>query len=271
MNSRDEAYATLLELLPGIDPDVIDYLLALEAPPGAFSERWQWCLDTIIYPLADLMLRLRFNDAKLARVSSYCNLAGGRLLKSAYFYYKQRRQGRAALELETMLRTMRTEERTAQREDREPDYEAAADIANQLNAKVDGEPLRTFNVDRALLARSCERALRRKGVLTDDTDLHRGMQMVSNLVNKVENDKAKRSPEEFLHLVPPRRNSPNVIFPDGRFGDGSRLVEVKLPDGRVVKRRDYGVDAVIPAFVGLSRIEQDQMIRQALEERRARM
>lgn len=268
MSERSERAAVLRELLPGIDPDVIDYLLGETRPPGAHCERYRWYLENVTRPLAALMMRLRFDDVKLSRVGSYCGAGGVSILRDSYHIFKNRWSDRSLKELEVLLRVVEAERQKAEEEEREPDFEAAAAAANSLNGEEDGEPIEPFNVERAMLAIRCEKLLWRVGRLNAGMSLRESTRELRKFIRKVEGDSRKRSPEERLGLEMPRHLSPNVLFSDGRFGDGSRLIEVTLPDGRKAQRRDDGVEAIIPAFVGLTSVEQDQMIRKALEKRK---
>jgi hypothetical protein len=61
-----------------------------------------------------------------------------------------------------------------------------------------------------------------------------------------------------------------VLFSDGRFGDGTRLVTMVLPDGTVEQRRTSVIEPLVESFVGMSPVEIGLAIQAKVEAAKAK-
>ena len=87
----EERTATLRDLLPGLQDFHYEALAAEHASstqggPGGKQQ----------LPIVDVMMRLRFNDAKVLRIKHYCGAAGAELLDACYCRFRDRLAGEEA-------------------------------------------------------------------------------------------------------------------------------------------------------------------------------
>ena len=89
--TSEERIATLRDLLPGLQDFHYEALAAEHASstqggPGGKQQ----------LPIVDVMMRLRFNDAKVLRIKHYCGAAGSELLDACYCRFRNRLAGEEA-------------------------------------------------------------------------------------------------------------------------------------------------------------------------------
>jgi len=254
----DERVAALKELLPGLKAVVYEALIA-EHPLGTLDASYQ--VD-LVEPLRDLMVRLRFDDAKKLRVSNYCGARGASFLGSVYYSFKQVMNRKEQADLTVALNVLAGVDQGDEEE-----VEAAAEVINDLNDKDDNGPVLAFNLQRALLAIQAEKLLKRIGSINQRTPMDRAINEVWSLVKRAERHQ-QRTMEELVGIAPPRSRFPNTLFSDGRFGDGTRLETVTLADGTTEQRRTSLVEPLVLEFVGMNRMQIGEAIRAKIEERK---
>jgi hypothetical protein len=252
----DERVAALKELLPGLKDVVYEALIA-EHPLGTLECSYQ--LD-LVEPLRDLMVRLRFNDAKKLRVANYCGARGAVFLGNVYHSFKQVMYKKERADLTVALEVLAGVDQGDEEE-----MKAAAEVINELNDKDDNGPVLAFNLQRALLAIQAEKLLKRTGNINQRTPINTAINQVWSLVKRAER-RPERTMEELLGIAPPRSSQPNMLFSDGRFGDGTRLETVTLADGTTEQRRTSLVEPLVPEFIGMNRVQIEKAIRAKIEE-----
>ena len=252
----EERTATLRDLLPGLQ-DFHYESLAAEHASTNLECHW---LNDLRLPIVDVMMRLRFNDAKVLRVKHYCGAAGAGLLDNCYSRFRNRLAGEEDRDFTVAL------EVAAQVND----SDAAADVINELNAEQGRQPAVDFDLRSVQAMLAAQSTLKRHGVIKASTPMREAISKVRWLTKKALADTGQRTMEELLGVARPRTEHPDVLFADGCFGDGTRLVTVTLPDGTVEQRRTSLIEPLVESFVGMSPVEIGQAIQAKVEAAKAK-
>ena len=252
----EERTATLRDLLPGLQ-DFHYESLAAEHATTNLECHW---LNDLRLPIVDVMMRLRFNDAKVLRVKHYCGAAGAGLLDNCYSRFRNRLAGEEDRDFTVAL------EVAAQVND----SDAAADVINELNAEQGRQPAVDFDLRSVQAMLAAQSTLKRHGVIKASTPMREAISKVRWLTKKALADTGQRTMEELLGVARPRTEHPDVLFADGCFGDGTRLVTVTLPDGTVEQRRTSLIEPLVESFVGMSPVEIGQAIQAKVEAAKAK-
>ena len=252
----EERIATLRDLLPGLQ-DFHYESLAAEHASTNLECHW---LNDLRLPIVDVMMRLRFNDAKVLRVKHYCGAAGAGLLDNCYSRFRNRLAGEEDRDFTVAL------EVAAQVND----SDAAADVINELNAEQGRQPAVDFDLRSVQAMLAAQSTLKRHGVIKASTPMREAISKVRWLTKKALADTGQRTMEELLGVARPRSENPDVLFADGYFGDGTKLVTVTLPDGTVEQRRTSLIEPLVESFVGMSPVEIGQAIQAKVEAAKAK-
>lgn len=252
----EERVESLREMLPGLR----DYLYEYLAADGASV-----CRDgdisyqrDIIDPLVAVMKRLHFTEAKSQRVANYCGEYGRKAVVNAFYGYRSRLRRSEADDIGVagvVLANVDTSNAGK--------VDAAANVINQLNEGRNEYAHLKFDAHRAMLALAAERRLRQLGRITNWTSFDQANALIRSVVLRCER-RPDRSMDEVLGVAAPRWQNPNMVFGDGRFGDGTRLMTVTQPDGSTEMVRTSLVEPLIPEFRGMSRPEIEQAIQEKL-------
>ena len=252
----EERTATLRDLLPGLQDFHYE---ALAAEHASTNLECHW-LNDLWLPIVDVMVRLRFNDAKVLRIKHYCGAAGAELLDACYHRFRNRLAGEEVRDFTVAL------EVAAQVND----SDAAADVINELNAEQGRQPAVDFDLRSVQAMLAAQSTLKRHGVIKASTPMREAISKVRWLTKKALADTGQRTMEELLGVARPRTEHPDVLFADGCFGDGTRLVMVTLPDGTVEQRRTSLIEPLVESFVGMSPVEIGQAIQAKVEAAKAK-
>ena len=252
----DERIATLRDLLPGLQDFHYE---ALAAEHASTNLECHW-LNDLRLPIVDVMMRLRFNDAKVLRVKHYCGAAGAELLDACYYRFRKCLAGEEVRDFTVALEVAAAVGGS----------EAAAEVINELNAEQGRQPAVDFDLRSVQAMLAAESTLKRHGVIKPSTPIREAIGKVRWLTKKALADTGQRTMEELLGVARPRSESPDVLFSDGRFGDGTRLVTMVLPDGTVEQRRTSVIEPLVESFVGMSPVEIGLAIQAKVEAAKAK-
>jgi hypothetical protein len=252
----EDRIATLRDLLPGLQDFHYE---ALAAEHASQNLECHW-LNDLRLPIVDVMMRLRFNDAKVLRVKAYCGANGATLLDQCYGRFRTRLAGEEVHDFTVAL------EVAAQAKNNE----VAAEVINELNAEQGRAPAFDFDLRSVQAMMAAQSALKHHGFITPSTPLRDAIGKVRWLTRKALADTRMRTMEELLGVARPRSEQPNMLFADGYFGDGTRLVTVTLEDGTTVQRRTSLIEPLVESFVGKNPMEIESAIRERVEAARAK-
>lgn len=254
--TAEDRVAALRDLLPGLQ-DFHYEALAADHPSRSLECHW---LNDLRQPIVDVMVRLRFNDAKLLRVKHYCGVDGATLLDQCY---KRFRDHMGREEVRDFTVALEVAQQAG-------DSEAAADVINELNAEQGRSPAMQFDLHTVQTMKAAEAALKRHGMITASTPMKRAITLVRNLTKRALVDTKHRTMDELLGRGQPRSKQPNMLFSDGFFGDGTRLVEVTLPDGSKQLKRTSAIEPLVESFVGMNPMEIQAAIQAKVEAAKAK-
>lgn len=256
-----ERFDELQILMPGT-PDYILSFLAADNGIIPWESRHE---ETCRYkePVQDHFLKFRIDSKiKLQTILNACGEKGASWLRNRYFYWNQERVNDEAGEFAVAAEVTRQLEGKLEGEE-------LADAVNAVVAKGDSEvdPWQSFDAFRAALVMECDDLLRSldryKGKSMRDSN-----RLLRALVRKVEIDTRKRSPEEILGLYPPRTNHPNVVFADGRFGDGARFIQELDDQGNVVKQYKEKLEQpLLPELAHMGPTQRRQFVHELIQKR----
>ncbi len=251
----EERIGTLRDLLPGLQ-DFHYESLAAEHTSSNLECHW---LQDLRLPIVDVMMRLRFTDAKVLRVKAYCGASGATLLDNCYGRFRTRLAGEEMRDFTVAL------EVAAQARDNE----AAAEVINELNAEQGRAPAFEFDLRSVRTMVAAQGTLKRYGYITPSTPFREAIKKIRWLTRKALADTRRRTMEELIGVARPRSDHPNTLFGDGYFGDGTRLVTVTLEDGTTEQRRTSLIEPLVESFAGRNPVEIASAIRERIEATRA--
>ena len=245
-------------LMPGTPDVILHYLAAdqaIEPWENSHEER-----ELFVAPVADFFHRFKIDKTKLQRIVNHCGESGAIWLRNRFFYWNRERVTREAGEYGLAAQAARYIG---------ANHEALAETLNSVVSQGGQiEPLVEFDTGRAVRVLKCDDVLRYAGRYNGKS-IEACHKMLRELVRKLETDTRQRSPQEILGLVPPRKNYPNCVFSDGKFGDGQRLIIERDESGRVIRQfKESKYPPLVPGLQGLSRDESIRKINAVTRERK---
>lgn len=250
-----ERFDELQHFMPGT-PDYVLHFLAADNGIRPWETQHE---ETCRYkePVQNHFLKFRVDSkSKLQFILNCCGEHGATWLRNRYWFWNQERLRQEATEFGIAA------EATRQLHG-ELDGEELADAVNKAveSNKADDEPWQNFDAHRALRVLQCDEVLKRNGKYRGRSMIE-SHQLLRALVRKVEIDTRKRSPEELLGLTTPRHLQPTVVFSDGRYGDGARLLQ--RADGSFYKERQ--IEPLVPEMDGIPKAEMIKIIQKRLKK-----
>ena len=252
MNPK-ERFEQLQYLMPGTPDRVLAFLAAENGITPWETHHEETCRYK--EPVQNHFLKFRVDSKhKLQFILNCCGEKGAAWLRNRYFYWNQERVRHEAMEFGIAAEA--TRQLTPGLEGEE-----LADAVNEVVGSngTEEDPWQNFDAHRALRVMHCDDVLKRHGKYQGKSNLE-CHKLLRALVRKVEIDTRSRSPEELLGLTTPRHLQPNVVFADGRYGDGARML--RRADGTFYKERLN--EPMIPEMVGMGRTEMIEIIRERL-------
>ena len=264
--TREDRIENLSLLMPSVAEEIILYLATDNSlkPYKSTSER----TVTFHYPLMEFFRKFRIDRKKLQRILHHCASPGADDVKASFWRWEQESTAGEANDMGSVAAVGRA----AYMEDNGGgNLEEVTQTAKEV--LTDGgkrEPyLSHLDAVRTELILRCQSALIRSGRIRN-LPMARANKILRQLVRKCEMDTKRRPPEYWV--MPHTRqdyNNPNVVYADGKFGDGSEYYKKLDDNGRIVEQgRKPKVDPLIPEFMGLSIHEQNLMVAKLYQQRK---
>lgn len=259
----EERVEQLSMLMPSIGTSIIAFLAADNAlkPWTDTAERRKVFHE----PLMEFFRKFRIDRKKMQRILNSCGDAGAVELKNSYWYWQRESGTGEANDMGTVAEVGRAVTGTKGGETTAEDVASTAQQVLSENGKR--EPyLKNLDATRCALILRCDSVLKQSGRYRNKR-IEQCHSMLRSLVRKCELDSKRRPPEHWIY---PNRRQPlqaNVVYADGKFGDGAEYYKELDENGRIIKQgKRSKIDPLVPEFLGLSRHEQQLLVGKLYEQ-----